>query len=58
VEPVGKLADTAGVGTAERVRRGVRVGERDQRPTVTGHQLEQVELGRVGVGQLVKVHNG
>ena len=43
------------VGAAEAVHRGVRVAERDQGLAAAGHQGEQLDLGRVGVGQLVDV---
>ena len=54
-EPVGEPGHPAGIGAAERVDRRVRVGERDQVRAAPGDQLQQVELGRVGVGQLVEV---
>jgi hypothetical protein len=44
-----------GVGAAEAVHRGVRVAERDQRLAAAGDQGQQLDLGRVGVGELVDV---
>ena len=57
-EPVREPGHPAGIGTTERVDRRVRVGERDQVRPAPGDQVQQVELGRVGVGQLVDVDRG
>ena len=57
-EAVREVVHAGRVGALERVRRGVRVGEPDQVRAVAGDQLQQVELGRVGVGQLVDVDPG
>jgi hypothetical protein len=46
------------VGAPERERRRVRIAERDQVRTPARDECEQVELGRVGVGQLVDVDRG
>ncbi len=55
-EPLRELVHRGRVGAPETVRRRIRVGERDEMRTIAGDQAQQVDLGRVGVGELVDVH--
>ncbi|GAA3275823.1 hypothetical protein GCM10020218_023130 [Dactylosporangium vinaceum] len=50
-----EVLDDGRVGPAEGERRGVGVGERDEVLAVARDQLQQLDLGRVGVGELVDV---
>jgi hypothetical protein len=52
-EPLGELDDAARLGAAERVDGLVGVADGDQVPSSPGEQLEQLDLGGVGVLVLV-----
>ena len=52
-EPLGELDDAARLGAAEGVDRLVGVADRDQVAAAAGEQLEQLDLGGVGVLVLV-----
>ena len=57
-EPVGKVEDAPGLGSAEGVDRLVRITEGHDVAAVAGDRVHQADLGRVGVLVLVDEHRG